>query len=281
MVRVCRDRLHKNMSKNIIIVLVLLSTSLIIFFDCQSQFIYFPDRKIIKTPENEGLSYESVYFETEDGVKISGWWIPSPKHRGIVLFCHGNAGNISNRLDSIRIFYGLGLSTFIFDYRGYGNSYGKPSEKGTYMDAAAAWNYLVRTRNISPDHIIIFGRSLGGSIACWLVQDHRPRMLIVESTFTTIREAANNLFPSFIVSLILRYKYSTIEYIKNVQCPILIIHSLDDELIPFDHGDKLYKLARVPKEFLKIYGSHNEGFLQSLELYQSGLNAFIYRHIAK
>ncbi|MBA7597299.1 hypothetical protein ES703_04301 [subsurface metagenome] len=115
--------------------------------------------------------------------------------RGVVLFCHGNAGNISHRLESIQIFYDPGLSTFIFDYRGYGLSEGKTTEQGTYLDAKAVWRYLVQERKIEPASIIIFGRSLGGSIAAWLARESRPKALILESSFTSIRNAAADMYP--------------------------------------------------------------------------------------
>jgi len=252
---------------------------LLIFFSCQSKFVYHPDKQIIGTPKDKGLNFESVSLETQDKIRISGWWIPAHKPRGVVLFCHGNAGNISYRLESIKIFNKLGLSVFIFDYRGYGKSKGEPSESGTYLDAVAAWDYLIKKRNICPNDIIIFGRSLGGSIAAWLATGHNSRMLIAESTFTSIEELGKNLFPSFFVSLILSYKYSTIEYIKNVQCPVLIIHSVDDDLIPFEHGMRLFESAKGEKELLKIHGSHNEAFFQSLQIYEAGLNKFISRHL--
>ncbi|MDY6935096.1 MAG: alpha/beta hydrolase [Spirochaetota bacterium] len=248
---------------------------------CQSSFVYFPDRDISETPQDKGLNYESVCITTKDREKISGWWIPSKFNRGVLLFFHGNAGNISHRLDSIILFNKLGLSTFIIDYRGFGSSSGKPSEKGTYLDASAAWDYLVHTRKVPQEDIIIFGRSLGGSIASWLAQDHRPRILILESAFTTIHEAAINHYPSLLVRLILKYKYSTIQYIRNVRCPLLIIHSIDDEIIPFDHGKKLYEVGKDPKEFITIRGSHNEGFIISGKKYEFELNTFISKYVYK
>ena len=130
------------------------------FFIFQSQYVYYPERVLSTDPSSIGLNFESVSFETRDGAPLSGWFVPSENARGVVLFCHGNAGNISHRLESIMVFNQLGLDILIFDYRGYGQSEGKPSENGAYRDAEAAWHYLVEERQVNPSNIIIFGRSL-------------------------------------------------------------------------------------------------------------------------
>lgn len=246
----------------------------------QSRFIFFPGDEITATPGEIGLSYETVNLETDDGVKLSGWFIPARNERGVVLFCHGNAGNISHRLESIEIFHDLGLSTFIFDYRGYGLSEGKTTEQGTYLDAKAVWRYLVQERQIEPGSIIIFGRSLGGSIAAWLARESRPKALILESSFTSIRNAAADMYPFLPLKILLRYNYSTMDYLAQVKCPVLIVHSRDDELIPFSHGQRLFEIANNPKEFLEISGSHNEGIIVSAEVYEAGLNSFILKHVS-
>ena len=249
---------------------------LIILMVFQSRFIFFPGDEITTTPGEIDLSYETVYFETEDGVKLTGWFVPARSERGVVLFCHGNAGNISHRLESIQVFHDLGLSTFIFDYRGYGRSEGKINEQGTYLDAKAAWRYLVQERQIEPASIIIFGRSLGGSIAAWLARESLPKALIIESSFTSIRNMASDMYPFLPIRLLLRYNYSTMDYLARVKCPVLIVHSRDDELIPFSHGQRLFETANDPKEFLEISGTHNEGFIESAEVYKGGLNSFLF-----
>jgi len=247
----------------------------------QSRFIYFPERGIYVTPDEIGLSYEPVRFEASDGVELAGWWIPAEQSRGVVLFCHGNAGNISHRLESIQVFHRLGLDTFIFDYRGYGQSEGRTTERGTYRDAEAAWRYLVEDRQIDPAKIVVFGRSLGGTIAAWLAQDHPPKALILESTFTSVRDIAAQLYPYLPVRLMSRFKYSAIDYIRRVNCPVLIVHSRDDEMIPFSHGQRLFEAANEPKEFLQIRGSHNEGFIVSADRYYNLLGFFISEHLGE
>jgi fermentation-respiration switch protein FrsA (DUF1100 family) len=254
---------------------------LLYFTISQSRFIYFPHREITATPADIGLQYEAVSLKTEDGLNLSAWFIPAKEPRAVLLFCHGNAGNISHRLESLHLFYRLGLSTFIFDYRGYGQSEGKPTEQGTYLDVETAWNYLVREKEVAPTEVIIFGRSVGGAIAARLARDHPPQALIVESTFTSVQNFAGELYPFLPVKLISRFNYDALGYLPQVNCPVLIIHSRDDEMIPFNHGQHLFQVANEPKEFLEIRGSHNEGFVISAEHYQEGLNSFISRHTGK
>ena len=249
------------------------------FFIFQSQYIYFPERTLSAAPSSIGLHFESVSFETADGLKLSGWFIPSEGAKSVILFCHGNAGNISHRLESILIFHRLGLDIFIFDYRGYGQSQGKPSEQGTYKDAEAAWRYLIEERQVLPNEIIVFGRSLGAAVASWLAQSHTPGALILESTFTSLADIVATLYPYLPVRLLLRFEYNTAEYLGRADCPVLIVHSHDDEIMPFSHGRQLFEIARYPKEFLEISGAHNEGFITSGKYYEEGLNAFIVKHV--
>jgi fermentation-respiration switch protein FrsA (DUF1100 family) len=245
----------------------------------QARFIYFPERRIIATPDDMGLSYEVVSLETEDEVRLSAWFIPAAEPKGVIVFCHGNAGNISHRLESIWMFHRLGLSTLIFDYRGYGQSEGKPTERGTYLDAQAALNYLVRDRNVSPSEIIVFGRSIGGAIAAWLAKEHTLGALIMESTFTSVPDFGAELYPFIPIRLISRFKYDARDCIRQAICPVLIVHSRDDELVPFRHGQRLFEAAHEPKEFLEIRGPHNEAFLISAEEYMSGLDSFISKYV--
>jgi len=248
-------------------------------FVFQSKYVYFPERILSADPGNIGLNFETVSFETTDGVKLSGWFVPSKGARGVILFCHGNAGNVSHRLESIQILHRLGLDVFIFDYRGYGESKGKPTENGTYRDAEAAWRYLVEKRQVSPNRIIVFGRSLGGAVASWLAQSHMPGALVLESTFTSLPDIAATLYPYLPVRLLSRFKYNTAEYIDEVNCPVLIVHSREDEIMPFSHGQRLFERAREPKEFLEISGTHNEGFITSGGRYEEGLNMFISEYL--
>ncbi|MFH1958471.1 MAG: alpha/beta hydrolase [bacterium] len=251
----------------------------------QTRLVFFPSGEILGTPENAGLEYEDVYFKSADGQVLHGWFIPAPapsdNPRGVLLFCHGNAGNISGRIESVSLFHNLGLSVFIFDYRGYGKSRGKPAEKGTYLDAAAAWDYLVKMRKIGPEKIIVFGRSLGGAIAARLARERACGGVIIESAFTSVKDIGSEMYPYLPVRMLSRFGYETKEYISGVKYPVLIVHSRDDEMMPFNHGARLFEAAPEPKEFLAISGSHNDGFLVSGEKYTAGIDSFISKYFTQ
>lgn len=250
----------------------------LLLFLFQARFIFFPTRSIEATPQNIGLAYESIRFKAKDGISLSGWFVPADDAQNVVLFFHGNAGNISHRLDSIALFHRLGLSVFIVDYRGYGQSEGRISEQGTYLDAEAAWRYLVEQRGVSPEEIIIFGRSLGGGVATWLAGVHPPRALILESTFTSVPDIGAGQFPFVPVRWLARIHYNSLERLRQIDVPVLIIHSPDDTTIPYSHGERLFEAANEPKEFLEIQGGHNEGFIISGNHYQAGIDAFIKKY---
>ncbi len=251
---------------------------LVVLFIFQAKLIYFPNtpsRTLERGPDSIGLAFESVDIVAEDGVRLHGWYIPADDRRGVVLFSHGNAGNMSHRLDSIKIFNDLGLDVLIFDYRGYGESDGSPSEQGTYKDGDAVWRYLTEYRAIADAEIIVFGRSLGAAIATYIASEHTPGGLIVESGFTSVPDLAAKIYPWLPVRWLTRIIYPNAERLQKVSSPVLVIHSRDDEIIPFDQGQMLFNLAHEPKSFLELRGGHNEGFLLSGQHYIDGLNAFL------
>jgi fermentation-respiration switch protein FrsA (DUF1100 family) len=235
----------------------------------QPTFLYSPVQEVLYTPGELGLDFEKVIFKSDDGLTLSGWHIPANNSELTVLFCHGNGGNMMHCLDSINILYNLGLNCFIFDYRGYGNSDGKAGEEGTYLDARAAYKWLTEEKKIPPNDIIVFGRSLGGSIAAQLASKVKMGALIIESAFTSYVDIGRKFYPYMPVRWFARFSYRTIDYVKNVHCPVMIIHSRNDETIPFEFGLELYEAANEPKEFVEIFGSHNDGFLVSSETYKS------------
>ena len=249
-----------------------------LLFFMQERMVFLPNlpgRALEATPQRLGLRYDDVRFETEDGVALHGWYVYAPESRGTVLFFHGNAGNVSHRLDSIAIFATLGLDVFIVDYRGYGQSEGRPGEQGTYRDAAAAWRYLVERRDLDPARIIVFGRSLGGAVAARLAADNRAAALIVESSFTSAEDMAARLYPFMPVRLLTRLRYPVVDYVAVNRNPVLIVHSRDDEIVPFHMGEELYRAASAPKAFLELGGDHNGAFLIDRERYVAGLDAFV------
>jgi len=247
---------------------------------CVASFIYFPEAEIQAVPEQLGISPQWVFFETQDRVRLTAWYVPREDARGVVLFFHGNGGNVSHYVHSLAVLNRLGFSSLIVDYRGYGRSEGAPSEKGTYLDAEASWQYVVRTLNIPPERIVIFGRSLGGSIAAWLARKHTPRLLILESSFTSMRDVAAELYPWMPTTLLLGKMYSTETFLQDVRCPVLVIHSPDDEIVPYAHGLRLFDRANPPKRFLEIRGRHNTGFYESLRTYEAGLAEFFEKYLS-
>lgn len=247
----------------------------VLLYASQDQLIFHPTSRLASVPSAIGLPYEDVTINTQDDVQLHGWYIPANNPHGVLLFLHGNAGNISHRLASLEIFNRLGLSTLIIDYRGYGDSNGYPSEHGTYTDAEAAWNYLTMERGHDPDNIIIFGRSLGGAVAAWLAARVEPAGVILESTFTSLRALAQKYYPYMPVDLMLRSRYSTDEYLAAVNAPLLIIHSKEDELIPYEHARLLYAAAGHPRQLHTIQGGHDGGFLLSGDSYIQTIRNFI------
>ena len=259
----------------VFIVVVMYGSFCLYLFLMQGRMIFYPTRRLITDPGAIGLDYDSVTPVTGDNVKLHGWFIPAPEEKGVLLFFHGNAGNISHRLDSLRMFHDLGLSALIIDYRGYGRSQGSISESGTYLDGEAAWNYLTVERKIPPQRIVVFGRSLGAAIAAYIASRKKPGALIIESAFTSIPEMGAKMYPYIPVKLLSRYQYNTRKFLQGVSSPVLVIHSPYDGIIPFENGVQLYESAREPKKFLKIRGDHNEGFLASGRIYTDGIREFI------
>ena len=246
-----------------------------ILYFMQPTFLYCPVQEISNTPDELGIDFEDVVFQTEDGLRLNGWYIPAENSQLTVLFCHGNGGNMTHRLDTINIFYNLGLNCFIFDYRGYGSSEGKTSEEGTYLDAKAAYEWLTKEKKISPNDIIIFGRSLGGSIAAQLAAKVEARSLIVESAFTSYVDIGRKFYPYMPVRWFASFSYRTIDYVKDVRCPVMIIHSRSDDVVSFEFGLELYEAANEPKEFIEIFGSHNDGFLVSSDIYKKAWTGWL------
>ena len=248
----------------------------IVYF-MQGRMLYLsnmPGRALTVTPSDVGMDYQDVSIETTDGVRLHGWFIEGQSSR-VLLFFHGNAGNISHRLESIRQFLNLGLSVLIIDYRGYGQSGGKTTEEGMYRDADAAWRYLTEDRGFARSDILIFGRSLGASVASWLASQQQPLALIVESSFTSVPDVAQELYPWLPARWLSRFSHATSDYIREVRCPLLVIHSRDDEIIPFHHGEAIFAAANEPRTLLKLRGTHNDAFLRDEQTYLEGVRTFL------
>lgn len=243
----------------------------------QGQMLYQPGvgGGVGGTPEDIGLEYEPVTLTTDDGLALDAWWVPSDASDGVLLFFHGNAGNISHRLHSLEHFHRLGLSVLIIDYRGYGNSEGSPSEEGTALDARAAWNWLVEDKTIAPDDIVVFGRSLGSAVAAELAREVSPGAIILESSFRSVPDMAQRLYPFLPARWLARFNYATEDYVRDIRAPVLVIHSREDEIIPFEEGQAVYAAANDPKKMLEIGGGHNTGFVEYEHSYLEGIRSFL------
>lgn len=242
----------------------------------QAGLVFYPTREWVATPESAGLAYENVSFRSEDGTALSGWWVNTPgPDRGTVLFCHGNAKNISDHLSEIRLFHKLGLNVFIFDYRGYGKSGGTVSEEGLLADTLAAYEYLVKERHVNQAHLVVAGRSLGTSMAAYAAACFRPAALILESGFVSLSEVGESRYPIFPVKYLLKYRFETGRTLSAVHCPVLVVHSSEDRLVPFWQGKKLFEMAGEPKEFFEISGPHHDGYHQNEAIYREKLRSFL------
>ena len=247
----------------------------------QSRMIYQPTREIEQTPADVGLTYEEVAFAAADGTNLTGWFLPAENARAVVLWFHGNGGNISHRLETMALFHRLGLSAFIFDYRGYGRSEGTPDEEGTYQDADAAWAYLTEQRGVRPDEIVLFGRSMGGVFAARLAEANEAAGLIVESSFTSVPDMGAEMYPWLPVRLLSRFQYPTADYIAGARCAVLVMHSPDDEMIPYAHGRRLFESAPEPKTFFELSGGHDGGYALSEPAYSQAIDAFLREHAGR
>ena len=235
---------------------------------------FFPMKEIELDPSLTGIAYKEVYLTTSDNVRLHGWFFPNKTAKHTLLFFHGNAGNISHRLDKALLLHSLGLNVFLFDYRGYGKSDGTPSEAGVYRDASAAYNYLVKHLGVPENAIILYGESLGGAIAIDVAKKQNPAALITEEAFSSLRDMGKVVYP-FIPSSSISNKFDSVSKISSVRCPKLIIHSINDEIVPFGQSVKLYNAASKPKEMLEIRGTHNTAFQDSIEHYRHGIDNFI------
>ncbi len=266
-------------------ILALLATAyaalLVGVFLFQSRLVYFPNmgREFSATPQDAGLEYEEVWLTTSDGERLHAWFVPASQSRGTLLLFHGNAGNISHRMDYLLMLHRRGYSSIIFDYRGYGKSSGRPSEQGTYRDAEAAWRYLTVIRKLEPRRIALLGESLGGAVAAWLASRQAPGALVLASVFTSVPDLGAEVYPFLPVRLLSRFEYDTRAYLKNVQAPVLIAHSREDDIIPYRHGQALFAAAREPKAFLEMRGGHNDSFLFSQEAWVRELGGFLDRYV--
>jgi fermentation-respiration switch protein FrsA (DUF1100 family) len=260
--------------------LIAYTAVLVLVFLLQSTLVFHPGvgRGAGASPESYGLRHETVSLPTADGETLHGWWVPADGERGTVLFFHGNAGNISHRLDYVLMLSRLRFATLIVDYRGYGQSSGTPSEAGTYRDAEAAWNYARDVRRARSKDVVIVGESLGGAVASWLAARVDPGAVVLLSTFTSVNDVGAEVYWFLPVRLLSRFEYDTLTNLKAIRAPMFIAHSRQDEIIPYAHGRRLFEAANEPKAFLEMTGGHNDGFIFNRPEWIARLAAFLDRH---
>ena len=243
----------------------------------QAKLTFFPSRELRWDPKAFGIDFDDVWLETKSG-RVHAWFVPlrgERKPRGVALWCHGNAGNIGNRVGIVQELQGLGLDTLIIDYPGYGKSDGSPDEEGCYAAAIAAYDWLLDAGH-SELSIIAWGRSLGGAVAVELASKRRCAALIIESSFTSLPDAGQRAYPWLPVRWLCSYKFDSASKLPSLELPKLILHSPDDEIIPIDLGKRLFELAAEPKRFVETTGSHNGG--PEGESYRAPLRNFLSRH---
>ncbi len=242
--------------------------------------VYFPSRHLYTTPAEVGLEYSDVYLTTEDGIRIHSWHVPGESNTTL-LWLHGNAGNISHRVDNIAALNRLtGLSVMIVDYRGYGLSDGSPSEDGLYMDAEAAFEYLASDVGLNPaKDIVLFGRSLGAGVAAEMATRHAVRCVIMESGFTSTIGMARATRPTWLVYALMPLisaRYDTLSKIGNITSPVMIVHGDRDDIVPFSMAEQLFQGARDPKRFHAVRGAiHNDVYKRGGAAYFNALSEFI------
>lgn len=224
----------------------------------QAKLVYFPGPPPRTTPRALGLAYEDLPVRTSDGLALSAWYLPASAPLGAVLFAHGNAGTIEDRLVAAQALLATGFSVLLFDYRGYGASEGAPGEAGTYLDAEAAFDTL-RARTGADAPIVAWGESLGGAVALELALRRPVAALVLENAFTSLPDAGARAYPWLPVRLLSRIRYDNLSKIGRLACPVLVVSSSQDEIVPFEHGRRLFEAAREPKRFLETDGAHNEG----------------------
>ena len=238
-------------------------------------FVFHPVRQFATVPSQWDLDYEEIEFETQDKTRLHGWFFPIKGDPPTILFCHGNAGNISHRLENVKLLLDRGLQIFIFDYRGYGKSRGNPSEAGLYRDGLAAYDFLAKQKGVQPQKIVLFGRSLGAAVAIEIALQRQVKSLIIESPFTSTKEMARTVLLFWPLSFFSPPHYNNREKIGRIDLPKLIIHGENDEIVPFSMGKKLYDLARPPKYFFPIKGAgHNDTYVEGGSLYFKTLSNF-------
>ena len=244
----------------------------------EKHFIYYPAAAVDLTPKALGQPFDEVVIDVEPGVKIHGWFIKAATESSVatILFSHGNAGNIADRIDRVQSLRSLGVDFLLYDYRGYGKSTGDTDEEGTYRDGRAAYDYLVKSRQIDPGHIVLMGESLGCAVSIQLALERKAAGLVIEAPFASIAHMANAVYPFLPLGSFIRTRYENVKKIPQLKMPLLVVQGTKDEVIPVAQGRMVFDAAPEPKRYLAIEGAHhNDVYLIGGEGYRRALGEFI------
>lgn len=241
----------------------------------QGKLIFFPSREIGQTPADWRLAYEDVFIDVTPAERIHAWYFPVDTSANTIVLCHGNAGNIVNRIESAAYWVSLGANVLLFDYRGYGRSDGQPGEEECYEDALAALGWLQESKGTSLESIVLFGRSLGGAVAVEAATRVPCAGLVVESSFTSAADMGRRMYPFLPIGLLIRYRFDSLSKIGRVSCPVLITHSPQDEIVPYDMGESLFEAAPAPKRFVELSGGHNDREYYDIPAYRASVLSLI------
>jgi len=255
------------------VVVVYVGLGLLLYF-FQAHFIFLPTKSIAETPAQWKMPYEEAVLSVEGG-QTHVWYLSAPEARGVVLHSHGNAGNMGDRGEVATIFRELGLSVCMYDYGGYGQSTGSPSESRCYADARAVWDYLTRQKGIPPSQIILHGHSLGGGPTGQLATEVHPGGVVLESAFGSVAAMAMAHYYVYPAWLLVRHRFDNESKMASIHAPMMVIHSRTDEIVPFSQGQTLFEKANPPKRFVEIRGGHNTGFTESLDTYIPAWRQFL------
>ena len=269
--------------KIILLIVCAIVACMVLLVSCEKKIIYYPHKYPTGNwnAQSFGIEVEDVFFKSLDGISLHGWYVPTDEPQATLLWFHGNAGNITHRIENILLLKPLKLSIFIFDYRGYGRSRGKPDELGLYKDSLAAYDFLIREKKVAIETLFLFGRSLGGVCAVEVASKRPATGLILESTFTSAQDMVKNMFPILPLGQFIKSRFNAIETIATVRIPKLFLHGTDDEIVPYLLGRRLYNAAPQPKQFYDIQGSrHNDTYIMGGEPYIDRIGQFLTETLA-
>jgi fermentation-respiration switch protein FrsA (DUF1100 family) len=261
--------------KVILFTLVAIATiSKILIFISEERNLYIPDKNITLTPRSIQINYEDIYFKTKDGESLSGWFVPAGNAKITILYCGGRSGNLTDKLQEIKFFHEAGFNIFAFDYRGFGNSSGRPSEQGLYKDARAAYDYLMTRNDIEKDKIVAYGQSLGGPVAADLCLHRKLAALILEDSFPSLKAYVGDIGGFLPTEWLVSEKFDAVSRVIRIHIPKLFVHGMDDEVIMFSEGRMLFNKALPPKEFFPFDGGHEDNLFTISDAYKDRINKF-------